>query len=114
MNKNTDFGSASVASDSQTSLLCRPTDGSPNSTMRQATPKQWENLANEAIADSGYWKREARAAQGQRDLLLRSTRLAQSVIGGADTSGAGQRAAHAALFVALANCEASNLESEAV
>jgi hypothetical protein len=40
----------------------------------KATPKQWEDLANEAIADSGYWKREAREAQGQRDALLVASR----------------------------------------
>ncbi len=79
----------------------------PKRETRQATPKQWENLANEAIADSGYWKREARNAQGQRDQLLHAARLAQSVIGGADTSGAGQRAAHSALFLVLANWEAA-------
>lgn len=41
--------------------------------------------------------------------LAAACRLAQQVIGGADTSGAGQRAAHAALFVALANYNAANI-----
>ncbi len=99
-----DYGSASVGSDS------------PNITTRQATPKQWENLANEAIADSGYWKQVARNAQAQRDELLHACRAAQYVVSGSDTSAGAQRHAHAALTLAIHNAEsvASNLESEAV
>lgn len=37
--------------------------------------------------------------------LLAAAKLAQAVIGGADTSGAGQRAAHSALLVAISNAE---------
>ena len=47
-----------------------------------------------------YDKKNARLIAAAPD-LLEACIIAQQVIGGADTSGAGQRAAHAALFCAI-------------